>query len=154
MTTFDDFFNKVSLKVANQLIYFDDTKYILFEKYEIKKKSKYYIVYRRTDEKSFNFNKLKNATTWVILDRYNKLNEARRVIELDLKLESVKMDKIIHAKLSKKKDLEQALVHMDKLQQDLDRQTKFQRELDKYIIMARSFQQRGFENELTRTSGK
>lgn len=151
---FDDFFTKVSPKLLNQIIYIDDNKYVLFEKYEIVKHRDHYSVFRRADEKRFSFNKLKNATTWAILDKHNKLNEARRVIELDLKLESVKIDRAIHAKLSKKKDLEYALVHMDKLQQDIDRQSRFQSELDKYIIMARSFQQRGFENELTRTSGK
>lgn len=142
----------VTKDLAKKLIYTVDDKYVLFDQYVIDKDNDIYIVYRHRDERVFHFNKLRNATAWIILDKSNKFYEARRVLELDLTLSSILVDKTVHSKLLKKCNLDSYLIYTTKLQNDNIRQKKFQNELDKYITMAIICQQRGFENELTRTS--
>lgn len=150
----NDIVNLVTPQLLNCLIYHDeDGSYKLFEQYQIVKKDNMFIVHRYRDEKQFQFFKLKHATAWSILDKYNKFHEANKILELDLKLESVKVDKLIHAKM-KKKSKHDYLIHIIKYDQDVLRQNKFQRELDKYIVMAKMCQERGFQNELNRSSRK
>lgn len=143
----------VTPSLIKNLIYsIDDKKYVLFEQYVIDKKHDYYIVYRYRDDKMFEFNKLRNATTWIILDKFNKFYEAARVIDIDKKLYSISIEKNIHARILRKAGYDDFLLYSVKLQEDIISQKKFQNELDKYIIMAINCQQKGFENELTRTS--
>lgn len=138
--------------LMKNLIYTIDDKHVLFGQYVIDKNKDVYTVYRYRDERAFQFNKIRNATAWVILDKFNKFFEANRVLELDLKLASVLVDKCIHTNMLKKSNLESYMLYTAKLQDDNIRQKKFQNEIDKYITMAINCQQRGFENELTRTS--
>lgn len=142
----------ITKDLVKNLIYMVNDKYVLFDQYTIEKIKDGYTVYRYRDDRVFQFNKSRNATAWIILDKFNKFYEANRVLELDLKLSSVLVDKHIHSKMAKKSNLESYLLYMAKLQNDNMRQKKFQNELDKYITMAIICQQRGFENELTRTS--
>lgn len=144
----------VTPSLLNCLIYNnDDGSYTLFEQYTLRKTNDVIAVYRYRDERNFTFNKMKNAVAWAILDKHNKLFEAARIIELDLKLESVNVDKLIHQKLMNSKNHDFFLYSV-KYEQDITRQNKFQRELDKYIITARMCQERGFQNELNRPSRK
>lgn len=137
------------------LIYTDEGgSYVLFEQYTIKKIEDAFIVCRHRDDKMFPFYQLKNATVWVILDRNDLFAEANRVYELDRQLVGLKTEQIIHAKLRTKGTLDSYIVQTDKLQSVIDKQIRFRRELDKYIILAKTCQQRGFENELKRTARK
>jgi hypothetical protein len=111
-------------------------------------------VYRWRDDQTFTFSNLKNAVSWSILDWNNKIYAAKRVKELDMKLDSLFVEISIHKRLSKHRNLEIADINKDKLSSDVHKQRQFQHELDKYIILANSCQQRGFENELTRTARK
>lgn len=139
-------------KLLKCLIYqINDDSYVLFEEYSIKKTSESVILNRYRDDKVFSFNTLRNATAWAVLDKYNKFFEANRVKELDLKLQSVQVDKAIHKKLSRSKNLDERTIHSHKLQTDIEREKRFRNELDKYIIMANNCQQRGFQNELKRS---
>lgn len=142
----------VTPDLVKNLIYSVDNKWILFEKYSIEKQQEVYKVLRYRDEKQCSFGKLRNAAAWIILDKYNKFFEANRVLELDLKLSSILVDKFIHNKMLKKGDFENFLLYSTKIQDDVLRHKKFQNELDKYITMAQNCQQKGFENELTRTA--
>jgi hypothetical protein len=135
------------------LIYIDNNNnYVLFEQYSIKKQSDYVLLKRFRDDKELKFSKIKNATAYAVLDRHSKLFEAGKVFELDLKLSSITVDKILHEKLKCSKNIEEHIIYTTKLQNDYEREKQFQRELDKYIIMANQCQQRGFENELKRTT--
>lgn len=125
----------------------DDGSYVLFENYVIKKTQDIYWVYRRRDDRQFEFGSLKNATSWVILDNATKISEANRVLDLDNKLTSLKTELRVHRKIKVNPEIQR-----DKFLFNLYKQNKFQWELDKYIIMAKLCQERGFQNELTRTS--
>lgn len=150
-----DLVEKVIPSLLSNLIFdTDEGHYVLFNQYYIQKINSYYECHKYSDDTKQLFSSLKNATTWSILDKYNKIYEARRVIELDSLMAGVNVDKAIHKKLKSTGNLENREINRDKLLFDLMKQNRFQHELDKYIILAKTCQQRGFENELTRTSGK
>jgi hypothetical protein len=140
--------------LLNSLVYEDNGNYVMYEQYYIGKTGEDYHVYRYRDEYCIRFNRLRNAATWCTLDHYNKYYEANRVIYLDKKLESLEVDKHIHQKHKQKGDWDRYEIAAVKYQHDCHSQRIFRGELDKYIILAKSCQQRGFENELTRTSRK
>lgn len=147
--------DRIIPELTSRLIYdTEDGNYVLFNEYVICKNNGQYQVFRYRDDNKFVFGSLRNATAWSILDWYNKIIESRRVLELDKLISSIKVDQLIHKKLQTKGNLENREINRDKLLHDLDKQNRFQHELDKYIIMAKTCQQKGFENELTRTSRK
>jgi hypothetical protein len=140
--------------LINCVIYPENNNtYVLFEKYVLTKQKDNVVVFRYGDEKTFLFNRVKNATAWAILDKHNKFYEAGRILELDHKLESINVDRMIHSKM-RKGTLEEYMIYTTKHDQDILRQNTFQRELDKYITMAKICQERGFQNELNRSSRK
>lgn len=147
--------DNLSPSLANKLIYdIDKENYALFEKYHLTKKSDCYEVYRKTDGSTKVFYQIKNAVAWVILDQYNKISEARRVLDLDKTLESIKVESMMHKKRQIVGSTDKREIYRDKFSHDLQKQKRFQWELDKYIILANTCQQRGFENELTRIARK
>lgn len=139
-------------KILKCLIYSDtENSYVLFDEYKIVQHDTECTIYRYRDERAFEFNAIRNATAWAILDKYNKLWEANRVLELDKKIESIRVDSVIHSKKKTRASLDNEIIRLNKLQHDKDRECRFIHELNKYIIMANNCQQRGFENELRRT---
>lgn len=140
--------------LLKNLVYENDGMYIMYEQYYITKHANSCGVYRYRDDTQRSFNRLRNAAAWCTLDYYGKLYEANRVIYLDQKLESLEIDKSIHARQKGKSDVDLRGIAIVKYQHDLHNQKIFRGELDKYIIMAKTCQQRGFENELTRTARK
>lgn len=150
-------FIRVSIpSLINFLIYdTEDGTYIMFERYRIQKRSDKTIVTRFRDDKILSFNKMRNAVAWTVLDKNNKMWEANRLMELDLKSVGLELDMAIHERIKKNtQDVERYDIMINKIQHDLALQTKFQKEIDKYIIMANECQQQGFKNELTRSSRK
>lgn len=147
----NDIVDKVGNSLLNILIYSDDNgQYVLFDKYFISKKNNYFELFRARDEKFLQFNFVRNAIAWAILDNKCKVSEANRILELDQKIGSLKAEILVH----KKPKSRESEISRDKLSNVLSKQKKFQWELDKYIMMAKQCQERGFKNELTRTSSK
>lgn len=143
--------NKFISDLSRRLIFNDENGvFVLFEEYFLEKSNSFYKVTRRSNDRVIIFSSLRNATTWAILDKYNKIVQARRVIELDNLLSGIKTEIMIHKK--SKLSVEDQEIKRDKLLHDLCKQKRFQLELDKYIITAKVCQERGFKNELTRTS--
>ncbi len=152
---FDGLSGYFSKHLLGKLIYnTDEGVYILYEKYQITKNKNTCVVERFTDGSLFVFSKLRIAATWAILDRYNKIVEAKRVIDLDSKIASLQVEADIHKKLQNKGSLESREISRDKYLAGIAKQKQFQWELDKYIILAKKCQDKGYENELTRTSRK
>jgi hypothetical protein len=144
--TFSDLTDKILLKTGNI--------YVLYNQYAIMKENQGATVVRRRDEFEVSFHSIKNAVTWAILDSKDKFYEATRVRELDMLLESVKVDRQIHENLRKRGTLEQRSINTNKLQLDIERQKRFIAEIDKYTITANNCHQRGIRNEPNRTSKK
>lgn len=148
-TQLDHLADKVMASLLSKVIYNNEYgHYVLFDQYLIMKENGYFKVFRRRDEHIVEFANLRNATVWSILDKYTKISEATRVLDLDQKLDSLKAEILVHSRF-KNNDFE---IQRDKLLNDLHKQKRFQWELDKYIIMAKICQERGFKNEFTRTS--
>lgn len=152
ITNIEELAEKTLPKLLKSLIYQnEDNTYVLFEEYSIARNKTDVVVKRFRDDKIYHFFRLRHATAWAILDKYNKFYEANRILELDIKLESVQIDKAIHRKLKKSKNIDEHAIHSVKLQTDLQREKQFRDELDKYIVLANRCQQRGFKNEPTRS---
>lgn len=132
----------------------DNHSYVLFNKYILIKTQNGCCVTRHSDENKFLFSSLKIATAWCTLDRYNKIIESRRVQELDNSISSAIAEKINLNRLRGRANPEQKEIYRDKLLQIVSHQKQFQWELDKYIILAKKCQQRGFDHELTRATSQ
>jgi hypothetical protein len=152
-TIFNDFISKKFNKISRNLIYIeDDGAYILFNAYRIIKKNNLFVVNKYMALDEYEFNSLKNATAFVTLDKYNKIIEAQRILELDKILARINNDTSVYRRLKTKGTLESREISRDKFSDCLYKQSRFQYEIDKYINVAKLCQQKGFENELTRTS--
>jgi hypothetical protein len=151
---FTKIFSMAKPALIRSSIYMEGNSYVFFERYRMKKYADSIVVTRFSDSKKLHFSCSQHAVTWIILDKYNKFYECNRVVELDSLLESIKVDKQIHTKLKQSSNLDSYLLYSVKQDQDTYRQNKFQNEMNKYITMAKSCQERGFQNELIRTTGK
>lgn len=140
---------KISNDLSGKLIYECDDHYILFDRYRIEPCIDYFRVTKNFTYTILDFSYLRHAATWCILDKYNKVNDARKIFELDQLLTGKDLDFRIHAKLKRKNTNWE--IYRDKLLWDDLRQKQILEEIDKYIILAKKCQQRGFKNELTRT---
>jgi hypothetical protein len=115
-------------------------RYVIFKtKSGIKLASRYGIA------EIMNFNTVKNALVWALLDMNNKIAEAKRVRDLDTFLSSVEVDIQIHRRYLDTKDPEKYLIYYSKHQNDVRRQKQFLREIDKYYILAQRCQERGIK---------
>lgn len=141
-------------KVINKIIVDTDNGYLLFNEYYIEKNNDAYHLLRRGDDKLFAFNQLKNAITYGILFKNLLLYEAMRVYEIDRLLSGIEIEKKIQEKRKKKKDIENFIIRMTKLQTLNDKRNKFVSELDKYIQVAKDCQQKGFNYEINRVKRK
>jgi len=146
-------FKFTNKKLQHNIIYETDDSYIFYDLYKIVKTSdKLYKVVRFTDLSEYIFTSSRNATTWIILDRYNKIIEARRTHELDKKLSSLDAELMLHKKLQICGAMESREINRDKYLVVLDRLRHFKWELDKYIMLAKICQEKGYQNELTRVT--
>lgn len=140
-----------SMFVSN-IVYGTDDGYVLFNRYHIKKNGDHYIARRYTDDVIKTFSKLRYAAGWCILDRYNKISEAKRVTELAIMLDSLQAEIMVHTRLQKSGSGEVREINRDKWLAAVDKQKRFQWELDKYINLAKTCQDKGYQNELTRAT--
>lgn len=155
-TIIEDFVKSYIPSLSKFCIYdTDDGRYIMFERYSVQKFSDKTVVNRYRDDRVLSFNRMRNAVAWVVLDKNNKMWEANRLLELDLRIVGLEIDLAQHERIKKTtNDMERYDIMINKIQHNRALQNKFQKEIDKYIIMANDCQQQGFKNELTRSSRK
>ena len=134
--------------LLSSVVYEDDGIYVLYNAYEIVKNNGYYKVHKLRTGDLYEFSSLRNATTWCTLDWYNKIVESNRVLHLDSLLTSIDIDKKNHSRLKSIGAQDLREIYKAKLLFDTGKQKHFQWELDKYIILARMCQEKGFKNEL------
>ena len=141
-------------KILTRIIVDTDNGYLLFNEYFIKKQNNVFYLIRRGDEKEFYFNRLKNAITYAILHKNYKMHEATRVYELDNLMYGLLLEQKLYEKRKKKTKIEDFIILKNKIQNIIDKCIKITDELDKYIIVAKDCQQKGFEHEINRTKRK
>ena len=86
--TLAELLDKVIIKVGN--------KYVLYNKYTIAREIDHVVVFKRDNYESYEFNYMKNAMIWVLLDVNKKPSERNRIYRLDKELTSIEIDKKIH----------------------------------------------------------
>lgn len=142
-----------SIFVSN-IVYKTKNGYVFYNRYCIVDNGDHYVARRYSDDLIKKFSKLKYAASWCILDKYNKIVEAKRVSELAVLLDSVKAEILVHYRLQKVAASDIREINRDKFLVALDKQKRFQWELDKYIKLAKTCQDKGYQNELTRATRK
>lgn len=152
MDKVEDFGKLLGDSFFRNIIYTDESGYVMYNLYTVQKSQGGYTVVRYTDGKTIEFNKLRNAASWAILDRWNKIVESRRVVELDAVIGSLATEQVNHRRLQGAGNGETREINRDKYLNCLDRQRRFQWELDKYIKVAMSCQEKGYQNELKRVA--
>lgn len=144
--TYEQLINKIIVKI--------DDQYVLYNRYLITRNSDEIVVLKRQDRKTYKFSSMKHAMIWITLDYNNKFSESNKMKFLDSQLSSINVDKQIHTKLKKCKDLSQNVIYTNKLQCDITKHKRIIAEIDKYYKMANVCHNKEIKNELNGISKK
>jgi hypothetical protein len=125
-------------KLMDSVILKINKQYVVFNKYSITRTDTGVDVFRRRDHSITDFDKIKHAMIWIMLDHSNRFYERDRIKALDSMLSSVVVDKKIHENLKtkNKKDIELFLLYRTKLDGDIRKEKRIIAEIDKYYKMA------------------
>ena len=139
-----DFFNKDFIKNISDIAILkqDDGSYELFDKYFIKgSKSDGYSVSVKHSFTTVFFYSLKNAVTWCIFQKRNKVREASRIEHLDKSLESIRNMIVWHKTLIEKvKDPDTKLIYLAKLSYDDSKKRSLIKELNSFLLEGKGWQ--------------
>lgn len=123
----------------------DDGTYELFDKYVITKKEEYYVLTMKYTFTEKTFSSLKNAVTWCIFDKRNKINILTRIEELDRMIIGSDISINIHKRLIDKcVDKDQKLIYVAKLSQEQLKKKKYTSELLSFIADSKDWQSQRF----------
>lgn len=130
------------VSLRDMLIYQEpDGSYNLYESYNIQKKDGYCIINSTTLPKELIFTNLKNAVTWCIFDKRNKVVDSKRILELDARLAGIDTDIQLQMRLAKSaKDTETMLIHLAKLGEIRLKKSAMIREMNSYIENSNNWQ--------------
>lgn len=127
----------------------DDGSFELFNKYTItKNNNKTYTVTSKFSDLSVCFYILKNAVTWCIFDKRNKITDAKKIKELDQKIDGLDIAIVNHTKLIKKStNLENLLIYSAKLKEEQLKKQKIITELNEFILRSKLWQTKQFSDK-------
>lgn len=114
----------------------DDGSYELFNRYKVQKNDQnhYYVTHKYNYDFKV-FSKLQHAVTWCIYEKRNKINDSKRIEELDRNISSAEVAIQNHQKLiSKSKNLESSLIYMAKLNEEKLKKQAMLEELKGYVL--------------------
>jgi len=143
----DKFLKKEFVNKVNDIAIFKDSNgtYELFDRYIIKKNEQYYTLVCKYGSIEKTFMSLKNAVTWCIFDKRNKLDVLARIENLDRMLEGIDVSINIHKRLiEKSKDKELRLIYAAKLSQEQVKRKKYLNELLVFINDSKYWQSQRF----------
>lgn len=139
--------NKLINELLDLVIFQDeDGSFSLFGKYIIEKKSTFeFVVTAPPSSLLLSFGTLRNATAWCIMDKREKLYEARRLHELDLSLSGIDVGVFQHQKMLKKaKTADEQLIYFAKLTEERLKKKKLTEELNGYVMNTKLWQTKRF----------
>jgi len=149
VTKLDKFFDSQLKSDIQDVLITKDSKgrYSLFGKYSIVLTTVgYHKVVSGTMESPIEFAQLKNAVTWCTLINANRHKEAKRVVDLDLRLSSIDFDLSVHRNILKKsKDSDTKWVYIIKVQEDIFKRRVIVEEINSYINSSRTIQHGKFD---------
>lgn len=129
----------------------EDGDFEAFGKYHIIPQNPGYRVLINNDEQGF-FNSTRSAISWCVADKYNKLNLARDLLKFDNMLANISNDIFVRAGVANKaKDLNVKENIETKLEPKLIQKKAIEYQLTKCVNRAKYLQQKGFENEASRS---
>lgn len=122
-----------------------DGTYQLFGDYEIDQDTEGYLVSKKGVHFSHKFGVLRSGVAWCIMDRRNKIKEAREIIDLDAKISSHTVEIIQQSKLKAgAKELGSFLIHETKLDDALVKRAHAMDCMDNLIEQTRIWQEKKF----------
>lgn len=132
--------------ISKDIIYQnDDGTYVLFDIYTITKTINGYNVAKNKVHKEYRFCNAKNAIVYATLDKRNRINDAREVLELDRLLEDNIVKIEVYKKLSEgAKSLEARSIHLTKLNESVLKKKQINEKLEDYITEVKVWQSQKF----------
>lgn len=133
-------------KLEETLIITDDDGYVLYGEYFIRKSITGYCVTKRHSFLEEEFYLLRNAVIYTGLSKWNKIIEAKHVLELDKVLQGTKAIEDLHKKLVEKtKKLDNKSLYYAKLQEDRVKKRILLETLDNYAKSVTDWQNKRFK---------
>ena len=127
-------------------------EYEVFGRYKIaQKKDGYHVVCHATDVGLFS--STKSAISWCVADKYRDYNLARQILLTDTRLDAISSDiftRMAAANRSRKIEFKENIDA--KLEPKIIRKKQLEKQLANLINSAKYLQQRGFDNEIARSS--
>ena len=128
-----------------------DGEYEAFGKYRIVPQNPGYRVYIDDDEQGF-FNSTRTAVSWCVADKYKRYNLARDLLTYDNMLTNISNDIFVRAGVANKaKDPDRRESIEMKLEPKIIQKRELESHLTKCVNWAKYLQQKGFENETSRS---
>lgn len=129
----------------------DDGEYEAFGKYRIVPQNPGYRVYINEDEQGY-FNSTRTAISWCVADKYKRYNLARDLLTYDNMLTNISNDIFVRAGVaSKTKNIDLREKIEMKLEPKIIQKRELESHLTKCVNWAKYLQQKGFENETSRS---
>jgi hypothetical protein len=142
---------QLSRSMPNTLIENDSKELLAFGRYLIKRADQGFSVYKNLDPRGV-FSDRRTALSWCVADKFNRQDLARCIMNLDVKVRSLRDDVIMRDRLGSQSQshrfqyqVSSKLIHKKQQLKSLEHQ------LDKYTGQAKYLQIRGFQNETART---
>lgn len=129
----------------------EDGDYEAFGKYHIVPQNPGYRVYVNEDDQGF-FNSTRTAISWCVADKYKKYNLARDLLIFDNMLANISNDIFVRAGVANKtRDPNVKESIETKLEPKILHKKEIEQQLNKCVNWAKYLQQKGFENETSRS---
>ena len=129
----------------------DDGEYEAFGKYRIVPQNPGYCVYIDEDEQGF-FNSTRTAISWCVADKYQRYNLSRDLLMFDNMLANISNDIFVRTGVAtRSRDPEIREKIETKLEPKIIRKKELESQLAKCVNWAKYLQQKGFENETSRS---
>lgn len=129
----------------------EDGVYEAFGKYKIVPQNPGYTVLVNDDEQGY-FNSTRTAVSWCIADKYKRYNLARELLTYDNMLANISNDIFVRtgvATRSRNPDIREKIE--TKLEPKIIQKRELESQLTKCVNWAKYLQQKGFENETSRS---
>jgi hypothetical protein len=123
----------------------NDGSYNLFSKYIITKLNNEFRVTTSNTDLDLRFSTLQNATAWCIFHKQNKIVDANRIYELDIKLGGINVELMNHSRLYKKaKTQPDQLIYVAKLTEDRFKKRNILSELQIFTRASKTWQNKRY----------
>jgi hypothetical protein len=129
----------------------DNGEYEAFGKYRIVSAQDGYTVYINNDQQGF-FHSTRTAVAWCIADKYQRFNLARDLLMLDNMLDNISNDIFVRAGIANKTQDPAIKESIEtKLEPKILQKRALSQQLTKCVNWAKYLQQKGFDNEASRS---